>query len=175
MDRYFTMIATHDPTPTDDTRVGCHTGTRWTNITTKRQFVCTDGTTNGALWYQTTIPSAFYETITTNLTTSNTNYQFVQSIPFIGATTVVLQGINIVAVQSGGAYGVTFDVRVRDVTNKTTICEVTGLHSLTKTIFSLGALANLPSAEAVFDIELRRSGTATTDTATIFACVLKYY
>ena len=175
VDRYFTMTMSRDPGSSDDSTMGCHVGTRWTNCATKRQFVCTDATETHAIWFQTTIPNAVYETVSSNLTTSSTNYQLAQSFPFIGASTVKLQSISIVAIVNGGGSGVNFDVRIRDTTNNTIIGQATGLRSVTKSIFSVGALSNLPSSEAVFDIEIRRSGTVTADTVTIFSFVMKYY
>ncbi len=175
IDRYYTMPMPTDPGSTDDVHMGCHVGSRWVNVNTKRAFVCTDATANNAVWYQVSIPSAFYETVACNLTTANREYQVAQSFPFIGTSKVVLESISVIAVQSGGDSNVTFDIRIHDVTNNTTIAEITGLNAPTKGIFSVGSLSNLPSGQAVFDLEIRRSGTVSNDTATVFTFIIKHY
>ncbi len=45
------------------------------------------------------------------------------------------------------------DIRLRDVTNGNTIAEVTGLVNLGQAIVDLGAIANIPAGESIFEVQ----------------------
>jgi hypothetical protein len=46
-------------------------------------------------------------------------------------------------------------IRIYDYTNSQVICTVTGITSLTKTLYNLGTLSNLPAGEAIFEIQMQ--------------------
>lgn len=174
LDRYYVMPMNRDPTVTDDVTMGCHCGTRWVNYMTKRAFTCTDASAGTAVWGQTTVPSSRFETITIPFTTSSTSYVVAHSIPYVGSDIAPLKSIRIIAALSGGAVGVTFDLRVRDISNGMTVAQALGLRSLTKAYFSMGTLSNYSAEQAIFDIEVRRSGTASSDSVTLYSMIIEF-
>jgi len=48
------LVATANPTTTDDTGSGYSVGSRWVNVTTDEEFVCLDNTASAAVWKRTT-------------------------------------------------------------------------------------------------------------------------
>lgn len=62
--------------------------------------------------------------------------------------------------QDGG--GRSHDIRIQDVTNATTIAEVLGRTGAVTTIHDLGTISNLPAAQAVFELQIRRNGPSFT-------------
>ena len=53
------------------------------------------------------------------------------------------------------------DMQIYDVTNALQIAELTGVVGAATTVQDLGAIANLPAAEATFEVQLRAVGAAT--------------
>jgi hypothetical protein len=51
----------------------------------------------------------------------------------------------------------TFSMRVYDLTNALEICEVTGLSSAVATIQDFGSLSNLPTGEAMWEVQAKVS------------------
>ena len=49
-------------------------------------------------------------------------------------------------------------IRVFDFTNSLTICEKTGISNTSPTFHDLGAISNLPTGQAVFEIHVKGSG-----------------
>ena len=175
-DYYKCHTYTVDPTNMDDDTKRYKVGSRRANTQTGRFFVCTDATTSNATWICTTVPNAFYDHMTISPSpTNSTTYESAASFTFVGTTTYNLASISVVAAVSSADINVTFDLRVIDVTNgNNVIAEAIGLHSQTKTIFDLGPLTNLPASSAVFDIEVRRSGTANADTVALYSALLTF-
>lgn len=174
IDRYFVMPMNRDPINTDDITMGCHCGTRWINYATNRAFTCTDATASAAIWHQTTVPSSRYEIVSIPFATNSTTYETAHSIPYVGSNIAALRSVKVVASQNGGAADVTFDLRITDVTNNTIIAELVGNHSLTKSFFNVGVISNSPSTEAIFDIEVRRSGTITANNVILYSLIFEF-
>ncbi len=57
-----------------------------------------------------------------------------------------------------------YDFRLQDVTNSLTICEITGLSNTTNAIIDFGAISNLPTDDAMFEIQSLSQGGAGTAT-----------
>jgi hypothetical protein len=50
------------------------------------------------------------------------------------------------------------DIRIRDITNNQTIAEITNLTNLIPAIQDLGTLSSLPAAEAVWELQAKKTG-----------------
>ncbi len=66
----------------------------------------------------------------------------------------------------------TSSIRVRDVTNNQTICELTGIGSEGKIRKDLGAISNVPTDEAVFELQCKVGDVA--DTAKTFQILISH-
>jgi hypothetical protein len=55
LDLKVNLTATEDPEATDDSSAGYVIGSRWINILSKDEYVCTDATPDAAVWKETTI------------------------------------------------------------------------------------------------------------------------
>ena len=88
---------------------------------------------------------------------SNGAYEIADRFIFKG-TTALGTPTNIKAILhiNGATDG---SIRIYDVTNAQTICELTGFTEANPTIKDLGTLSNLPAGEALFEIQLKRTGT----------------
>lgn len=90
------------------------------------------------------------------------NYLFAKSATYAVLTRFAFKGITalgsptnikaIIHVKTAAKPG---DVRIYDLTNANAICEVTGISSLTPTLVDLGTLSNLPSGEAMFEVQAK--------------------
>jgi len=58
------------------------------------------------------------------------------------------------------ANGATTSIRIYDVTNALVIAELTGFNDTTTTIKDLGAISNLPSGQAIFEIQAKTSNAS---------------
>lgn len=172
---YRAVAATIDPTSSNDEQENWKVGSRWANTTTKRIFECTDASAGSATWTCSTMPSAGMEILSLNGNTSDTFYTFVGAFPFAGTAVVGLQSLHVVASVDSPNTSFTFDVRVIDHTNSNAVvAEAVGLSGDNMQIHDLGALSNLPTTAAVFVLELRRSGTPSSNIATIFSLRLTH-
>lgn len=63
--------ATTDPTSTDDDSIGYDAGSVWINRTADRSWVCTDPTTNAALWTQTNGSGGYFVSSTGTASAKN--------------------------------------------------------------------------------------------------------
>ena len=85
--------------------------------------------------------------------TINNNYVIVGRFAFRGTTILgTPTNIKAVVVMSGANPG---DIKIFDVTNSLQIVEKTGISNTTVAIIDLGALSNLPTGEAMFELQLR--------------------
>lgn len=143
------------------------------NTSTGRLFVCTDPTESSAKWVCVTVPSAKYETIALDASTANTTYTVAGTFPFLGSESVILEGFQIIASADSANPAHTFDVRVVDVTNgNAVVAEATGFSGLAKQILDLGAVSNVPTTTAVFEVQVRRSGAASADAARVHSATI---
>lgn len=55
--------------------------------------------------------------------------------------------------------GTSCSMRIYDLDNALTIAEITGVTDTVKTVQDLGAIANIPAAEAMFEVQTLRVGT----------------
>lgn len=70
--------------------------------------------------------------------------------------------------------GVTYKVRVYDVTNSTVVGTVTGKTNLDPEIINLGTLSNIPSSDALFEVQLARTAGADPNGAIYSSIMLEY-
>lgn len=96
--------------------------------------------------------------------TSSAVYKPVGRVEFEGSTLVGTPTM-VKAIAWRGAGAGTVDVRLYDVTNAQVVAELTGISDTIPTIQNLGALANIPAAPAIFELQMRRVGAGTTANA----------
>lgn len=85
-------------------------------------------------------------------------YTLISQFIFLGTTKLgTPTKIKSITWRNGGD---TVDIRIYDVTNSQIICEKTGIVDLVATVHDLGTLSNLPSGEAIFEIQHKANGSA---------------
>lgn len=96
--------------------------------------------------------------------TNSTSYQEACAFIFPGTTAIgTPTKIQAIFYRISGAAG-TGEIRILDVTNSLVIAELTGVNtgSGVETIQDLGVISNLPAAEAIFEVQIRRQGGGST-------------
>jgi len=88
------------------------------------------------------------------LLAKNTTYAVLTRFIFKG-TTKLGSPTNIKAIVHVKTAAKPGDVRIYDLTNANVICEVTGISSLVPILVDLGTLSNLPSGEAMFEVQAK--------------------
>lgn len=90
------------------------------------------------------------------------NYLFAKSATYavlsrfvFKGTTILGSPTNIKAIIHVKTAAKPGDVRIYDLTNANVICEVTGVSSLVPITVNLGTLSNLPSGEAMFEVQAK--------------------
>ena len=102
---------------------------------------------NKTLNFQT--PGAPYVSKTT------ASYAVFGTFIFEGTTLAgTIAKIKAIASESGAG---TASVRIFDVTNGLQVCEVTGISGTTLSRYDLGAISNLPTGEAIFEVQGKQS------------------
>lgn len=94
--------------------------------------------------------------------TTNAAYTTVAIFPF-GGTTALGTPSAIKAIGFKDANPTSWDLRVLDITNTTTIAEATGNTGTAPQLVSAGALSNLPAGEAMFEFQIKRAGGVVAD------------
>ena len=85
-----------------------------------------------------------------------TSYESVSCFIFSGTTSFGSPTVADAIVELGG--GTSMDIRVYDLTNGNTICELTGITDTPAAIKDLGTLSNMPAAKAIFEVQLKGDG-----------------
>ena len=96
-----------------------------------------------------------------NGSTSATTYGRV-GMPWMRAEDAGVRGYKAVTILDNRTY--TYDLRVYDLTNSQVIAEVTGLSNATEVIIDFGAVSNLPTSPAIFELQAKVSDVAATVT-----------
>jgi len=93
--------------------------------------------------------------ITMDKQTNSTSYVILRRVIFAGTTALGTPSkIKAIADSVTSA-----SIKIYDVTNSQTICELTGLSSGSPAIHDLGTLSNLPTGEAIFEIQGKKDST----------------
>jgi hypothetical protein len=153
------LSASVAPTTTDDTSAGYAVGSRWIDTTADKEYVCLDATTSTAVWIETTASGGGGQKIQSwefpAYASKPTGYTKIGTLLWRGSTAMgtptnikVVGGVD-------GTGGV--DYRVQDLTNSTTICEVTGDGSTCPAIIDLGTLSNVTTGEAIWELQINKS------------------
>lgn len=172
---YRAVAYTRDPTTTDDEDQGMRPGSRWINTATHRVFICTRATLSNAKWFCTTIPSATTELVTADLCTRNTLYTVACNFTYPGSDVAPLSSVQVVARVNSENAAHTFDLRLVDTSNNDAVlAQVTGLTGIHATLRTLGTLSNVPTATAVLEVHVRRSGAASSDTVQVSVVQVVY-
>ena len=173
---YRTRAFDGDPTVNDDVTQGFAVGSRWTNVVSRRMFICVNADAGAAHWIVATVPSARFEYLNVGYSTNSPVYMDTgASFPYDGS---VLEGFNsfkIVASLNSDDTNHTFDIRIIDETHDAIIVEAIGLSgSPSKQIYDLGPISNVLKAMAIFTVQVRRSGTASTDLVNLYTLQIEY-
>jgi hypothetical protein len=162
---YHNLSAVVDPAVTDDSATGGYeVGSQWFNTVTKTGFMCVDASVGAAVWKKITGFSpgggagdylasgwlAFNDVIQTGSAT----YERRSAVIFPGTSVIPsISKINALVRRNGNATSAS--IRIYDSTNANVIAELTGVTTLDENqISDLGTISNLPSGEAVFEIQL---------------------
>lgn len=93
--------------------------------------------------------------------TPSTNYELVAHMLWPGSTEAgAIDKIEAVAMTEDGADPIA--IKIFDITNGNTVAEKTGFAGATDGVFEvvdLGTISNVPSAKAVFEIQIKKDGT----------------
>lgn len=88
--------------------------------------------------------------------TAGTNWTTRGSVIFPGTDVSIPTALRITALRNSGGNG--YDLRVYDLTNAMVIAEISGLTNGAMVIHDLGAISNLSSTEAIWELQSRRGG-----------------
>ncbi len=156
--------ATTSPGTGDDNTVGYAIGSRWINVSADKEFVCLDATTGVAVWIETTGSAAGgkndFVLSFPEITTASPSYELAAGGRFIFRGTTALGIPAAIKIVGGNNGSSTADFRIFDFTNALQVAEILGNADVNPSVISMGTLSNLPTGEAVFQVEfLRKTGS----------------
>ena len=104
---------------------------------------------------------SYYQNLT--LATSGTPYLEVSASSYTVAARCVFPGSSLVTLTKvlatcSTSGGTNMNIRVYDLTNSLVICEKTAITDVTTALHDLGAISNVPSAQAIFEIQYSIAG-----------------
>ena len=158
------------PGVNDDSNAGYAVGSTWVNTLLNISWICVDSSVGAALWAQTGIEGDIGRRVDTvawadgasdyiskNLTAS---YVSQSAFEFKGELEVGSPSkITVVGNSSDG--NPSMAIRIYDITNAQVIASITGFTTSVRGIINMGAIANVPPAGAIWEIQaLRESGGA---------------
>lgn len=138
------------------------------------QVLKATGTTT-ATWQAESTSGVSYALIASDFNTTNTTYTNATTtstwgqIYFPGSTTVTLSAVYFIGHMSGSGG---FKARLYDATNNLVICETTGITASTDTIFTNTTLSNIPTSQALLQVQIAK--TSGSGTAYLTGLALKY-
>jgi hypothetical protein len=152
--------ATTNPTVNDDTNDGYDVGSMWLNTTNRNLWQCISATAAAAVWNLVS-----RNDIHVAMNGENSSFFTVKSATYTIAARVTFLGTNLLGTPSSAKFiartdtgGGSVDCRIYDVTNGQVIAEYTAITSTTFAIYTDSTLTNLPTGEAVFEIQVRDTG-----------------
>jgi hypothetical protein len=157
--------ATTNPTINDDTNDGYDVGSMWLNTTNRNLWQCISATAAAAVWNLVSRNDIYV-----SLNGEQTPYFRVKSATYTIAGRVVFRGTNILGIPAAARFiartdsgGGSVDCRIYDVTNGQVIAEYTAITSTTFAIYTDTTLTNLPTGQALFEIQVRDTGGQTAE------------
>ncbi len=160
------LAETTNPGTGNDNTEGYSVGSRWINVSADKEFICLDVSTGAAVWTETTqsggagkqtFEISWAAGTSNGVDTTNGAYTVVATFIFAG-TTSIGSPTSIKAICETDAT-TSADIRIQDVTNVQTIAELTGWTDASPAIKDLGTISNLPSGEAIWEVQIFRTGT----------------
>jgi hypothetical protein len=149
--------ATTDPTVNDDTNDGYDVGSMWLNTTRRVLWTCISAASGAAVW-NIVSPTEIHLQFG-----GNTDPWFeAKSATYVIAGRMAFKGTNVLGTPTSAKFvastdtgGGSVDCRIYDVTNAQVIAEYTGITSTTFAIYTDSTLTNLPTGEALFEVQIR--------------------
>ena len=165
------LVASVAPTANEDSGDGYAVGSVWIDTTADKAYICADATVAAAVWKETTVAAggggvpfsldfswSLHSAVGGDPALSAKTASYETLVPFIfGGTTRYGSSPTKIYLLAWCDSGMTFDLKVQDVTNAQTIGEVTGLSNTAAAIVDLGTLSNLPAGQAIFELQFKGS------------------
>lgn len=169
------LAASAAPSASDDANAGYAVGSLWVDTDAGRVYQNVDASAGAAVWRQL---SGGQLHAAMNFATASSVYSVAPhgTLLYAGAPTRTIVSAHVVASINTAAPGFTFDVRLVDASNSDNVlAEATGLSGAQKAIHSLGAVSNVPSGNALLEVQVRRSGTVSgPERAFVYAILVQY-
>jgi len=155
------LTAITDPTVNDDIDAGYSKGSIWINTLLNKIFIAVSVLAGAAVWKEIA-SSVTKHTIISFAVDANpyigrknltSTYEFIAPFPFPGTTNFGTP--TKIKIISKGDSIEEIDIKIEDSTHSLTIVEKTGLIHTVFTITDLGTLSNLPTDEAIFEIQAK--------------------
>jgi len=159
-----------DPTIDEDADAGYVVGDDWVNTSTDAIWMCTDNSNGAAVWRNLSdilnapggaksMVLSFASGSSKHVSTNSPTYESLAHLVYAGSDAVgpILE-FNLNAWVSMN----TGDVRVYDLTSGLEIAELAGISGTAEsTVGDMGAISNLPTGPAVFEVQGKKNGGAT--------------
>ena len=154
------------PTANDDNTQQYSVNSVWTNTATGNSYLCSSAATGAAVWKLMHTSGTAVEILTVSwattktigaipgVTKKGTGYSVVSQVLFGGTAALGVPTVCKVVIKVATGVG---SIKLFDVTNSLTIAENTNVSNTTYQIVSLGTLSNLPTGEAIFEVQLRHN------------------
>jgi hypothetical protein len=165
------LNATTGPDVTDDSNAGYEPGSQWVNITGDMAYVCVSAAVGAAVWKSITpagggksMVLTFASGSTKHVTTNSTTYVSLAHFIYAGSVAVGdITKFNINAWRETGSPTNRIDMRIVDLNTALVVAELTGIDALNdeSNVQDMGAIANLPTGTAVFELQGRKTGGTT--------------
>jgi len=156
------------PGVNDDSAAGYAIGSTWVNTLLNISWLCVDASVGAALWAQTGIEGDIgrrVDTVSwadgaTDYVSKNLTLTYVSQAAFeFKGELEVGNPSRITFVGNGSDGSPAHSVRIYDITNAVVIAEVTGSVNAIRAIVDMGAIANVPSLDAIWEIQAKRDGS----------------
>ena len=149
----------------DDSASGYEPGSIWINTLLNISWMCVDSTVGAALWAQTGIEGDIGRRVDTIAWADDANDFIAKqlSITYVSQSSFEFKGelqvgspskITVVGNSSDG--NPTLSIRIYDITNALVIAEINGYATTARTIIDMGAIANIPPAGAIWEVQALR-------------------
>ena len=155
------------PGVNDDSASGYAVGSVWVNTTLDISWICVDSSVGTAKWAQTGIEGDIGRRVDTVAWAEGSNDYISKNltVSYVSQSAFEFKGIlqvgspsKITYVGNGSDGSPAHSVRIYDITNAQVIAEMTGSVNAVRGIIDMGAIANVPSTGAIWEVQAKRDG-----------------